>query len=70
VDRGSRRSREGAPRGKIVRIPVTALDAKALGEFRTEADKLAVTMRGGMVPADVYDLAVQARDEYRKSHGN
>jgi len=51
-------------------LTVTALDAKALGEFRTEADKLAVTMRGGMVPADVYDLAVQARDEYRKSHGN
>jgi TRAP-type C4-dicarboxylate transport system substrate-binding protein len=49
-------------------LTVTALDAKTLGEFRTEADKLAITMRGGMVPADVYDLAVQARDEYRKSH--
>jgi TRAP-type C4-dicarboxylate transport system substrate-binding protein len=51
-------------------LTVTPLDAKALAEFRVEADKLAVTMRGSMVPADVYDLAVQARDEYRKSHGN
>jgi TRAP-type C4-dicarboxylate transport system substrate-binding protein len=51
-------------------LTVTPLDAKALTEFRTEADKLAGTMRGSMVPAEIYDLAVQARDEYRKSHGN
>jgi len=27
------------------------------------------TMRGGMVPADIYDAALQARDAYRKSRG-
>jgi len=51
-------------------LTVTPLDAKALAEFRAEADKLAGTMRGSMVPPDIYDLAVQARDEYRKAHGN
>lgn len=50
-------------------LTVHKLDAKALEEFHTEADKLAATMRGGMVPADVYDLAAQARADHRKSHG-
>ena len=50
-------------------LTVTTLDAAALAAFHAEADKLAASMRGGMVPTDVYDLAVQARDEYRKSHG-
>lgn len=40
---------------------------KATGpEWRTELDKLAITMRGEMVPADIFDLATKARDEYRK----
>jgi TRAP-type C4-dicarboxylate transport system substrate-binding protein len=50
-------------------VVVTKLDPAAAAAFRAEADKLVGTMRGGMVPADVYDAAVQARDEYRKSHG-
>ena len=50
-------------------LTVTKLDAAGAAAFRAEADKLAATMRGGMVPADVYDLAVQSRDAYRKSHG-
>jgi hypothetical protein len=50
-------------------LTVHKLDAKALGEFRAEADKLASTMRGSMVPIDIYDLASQARTDYRKSHG-
>ncbi|MFI5177284.1 MAG: TRAP transporter substrate-binding protein DctP [Vicinamibacterales bacterium] len=45
------------------------LDAKAAGEFRTAASQLTTTMRGGMVPADIYDQAVQARDAFRKSKG-
>ncbi|HUL71604.1 MAG TPA: TRAP transporter substrate-binding protein DctP [Vicinamibacterales bacterium] len=45
------------------------LDAKAAAEFRTAASQLTATMRGGMVPADIYDLAVQTRDAYRKSKG-
>jgi TRAP-type C4-dicarboxylate transport system substrate-binding protein len=35
-------------------------------EWRTEADALAKTMRGEMVPPDIFDLATKARDEYRK----
>jgi TRAP-type C4-dicarboxylate transport system substrate-binding protein len=51
-------------------LVVTKLDASEAAAFHTEADRLVATMRGNnMVPPDVYDLAVQARDEYRKSHG-
>lgn len=40
---------------------------KASGpEWRTEADKLGTTMRGQMVPRDIYDLAVKERDAYRQ----
>jgi TRAP-type C4-dicarboxylate transport system substrate-binding protein len=40
---------------------------KASGpEWRTEADKLGAVMRGEMVPAEVFDLAVKARDAYRQ----
>ncbi len=46
-------------------VTVTKLDAAGMAAFRAEADKLAVSMRGKMVPADVYDLALQARDEFR-----
>lgn len=48
-------------------LTVTKLDAAGLAAFRGEADKLAASMRGKMVPADVYDLALQARDEFRKT---
>jgi len=44
---------------------VITLDAKAMNEFRTEAAKLGATMRGGMVPADIYDPAVAERDAVR-----
>jgi TRAP-type C4-dicarboxylate transport system substrate-binding protein len=40
---------------------------KATGpEWRTQLDGLANTMRGEMVPPDIFDLAVKARDEFRK----
>ncbi len=35
-------------------------------EWRIEADKLGATMRGEMVPRDIYDLAVRERDAYRQ----
>jgi TRAP-type C4-dicarboxylate transport system substrate-binding protein len=35
-------------------------------EWRAQADSLAKTMRGEMVPPDIFDLASQAREEYRK----
>ena len=50
-------------------LEVIKLDPKAAAEFRTAANQLASTMRGGMVPADIYDLAVQTRDAFRKSKG-
>jgi TRAP-type C4-dicarboxylate transport system substrate-binding protein len=37
-------------------------------EWRQALDKLAKTMRGEMVPPDMFDLAVRARDAYRKQH--
>jgi TRAP-type C4-dicarboxylate transport system substrate-binding protein len=40
---------------------------KATGaEWRTQIDSLARTMRGEMVPADIFDLAAKARDDFRK----
>ena len=48
---------------------VTTLDPKALAEFRTAAEKLVTSSRGSMVPADVFDQAVQERDAYRKTKG-
>jgi len=50
-------------------LQVTALDPKALGEFRAAASQLVSTMRGSMVPADVYDMALAERDAFRKSKG-
>jgi TRAP-type transport system periplasmic protein len=35
-------------------------------EWKTEAAKLAATMRGEMVPPDIFDLAVKARDAFRQ----
>jgi len=40
---------------------------KASGsEWKTQLDSLTKTMRGQMVPPDIFDLAVKARDEFRK----
>jgi TRAP-type C4-dicarboxylate transport system substrate-binding protein len=50
-------------------LQVTTLDPKALAEFRAAANQLVSTMRGTMVPADVYDMAMQERETLRKSKG-
>jgi TRAP-type C4-dicarboxylate transport system substrate-binding protein len=50
-------------------LTVIKLDPKASAEFRSQAEKLVATMRGEMVPAEVFDLALQARDAVRKSKG-
>ena len=50
-------------------LQVITLDAKAAAEFRAAATDLVKTMRGTMVPADIYDAAVQERDAFRKSRG-
>jgi TRAP-type C4-dicarboxylate transport system substrate-binding protein len=42
---------------------------KATGpEWKTQLDSLAKTMRGEMVPPEIFDLAVKARDEFRKQN--
>jgi TRAP-type transport system periplasmic protein len=48
-------------------LQVTTLDARAASEFRSAANQLVSTMRGSMVPADVYDMAAHERDAIRKS---
>jgi TRAP-type C4-dicarboxylate transport system substrate-binding protein len=50
-------------------LTVTTLDAKALADFHASADRLVPTLKGAIVPGDVYDLAVQERDAFRKSKG-
>ncbi len=50
-------------RGLTVNTP----DPKALAGFRAEADRLVATIKGTLVPADVYDLAQRERDAYRKT---
>jgi TRAP-type transport system periplasmic protein len=50
-------------------LEIIKLDAKAAGEFRAAATQLTSTMRGNMVPADIYDMAVKERDAFRKSKG-
>ena len=42
---------------------------KATGpEWRGQLDSLAKSMRGDSVPPDIFDLAIKARDEYRKNN--
>src|SRR5256886_13119781 len=42
---------------------------KAVGpEWKTQLDSLARTMRGEMVPPEIFDLALKARDEFRKKN--
>ena len=50
-------------------LSVTTLDPKARAEFQAAAEQLTSTMRGGMVPADVYDMVVRERDAFRKTKG-
>ena len=51
------------------KFSITRLDDKALSAFRTEAERLAITMRGRMVPDDVYEQAVREREAFRKTTG-
>jgi TRAP-type C4-dicarboxylate transport system substrate-binding protein len=68
---------------KRLRVEVPKLDANAVTEmtkrgltvtkatgpeWRTQLDSLAKTMRGESVPPDVFDLALKARDEFRKTN--
>jgi TRAP-type C4-dicarboxylate transport system substrate-binding protein len=48
-------------------LTVTAVDPKNVSSFRAEAEAFVKTMRGQMVPADIYDAAVRERDAFRKT---
>jgi TRAP-type C4-dicarboxylate transport system substrate-binding protein len=48
-------------------LTVIALDAQATATFRAEAERMVATMRGDLVPADLYDQAVRERDAFRKT---
>ena len=50
-------------------LEVLTPDAKTSADFRAAATKLNTSMRGQMVPADIYDMAVATRDAFRKSKG-
>jgi len=50
-------------RGLTVNTP----DPKALAAFRAEADRLVTSIRGQLVPNDIYDMALRERDAYRKN---
>ena len=47
-------------------LNVATLTPKELDQFKAKAAELALTQRGSIVPADAFDLATQARAEYRK----
>ena len=42
-------------------LQVITPDAEAAAEIHAKATELGATMRGNMVPADMYDMAAQAR---------
>lgn len=50
---------------KKAKLNVTTLDPKARAEFEKAAAALVPSLRGRIVPADMYDMAVKARDAYR-----
>jgi TRAP-type C4-dicarboxylate transport system substrate-binding protein len=52
---------------KAAGLHVVELDAKAKQEFKTAADALLKTQSGSLVPVDIFNAAVAARDSYRKS---
>ena len=46
-------------------LTVVEIDDAAKAAFRAVAAELTASWRGNMIPADVYDMAVQARDSFR-----
>jgi TRAP-type C4-dicarboxylate transport system substrate-binding protein len=48
-------------------LEVISLDAASAAQFRAAAQQLSTSMRGTLVPADIYDMAIKERDAFRKS---
>jgi len=51
-------------------LKVTRLTPAASAEFRKAAEALVESMRGRVVPPEIYDAALKARDAFRKSKGS
>jgi TRAP-type C4-dicarboxylate transport system substrate-binding protein len=73
ADGVERRLREAVPKldeNAVAMMTKNGLTVtKATGpEWKTQLDSLAKTMRGEMVPSDIFDLAEKARNEYRKQN--
>ena len=47
-------------------LTVIKLDPKAEAEFHVAAETAGATMRGTMVPAEIFDMAKDERDAFRK----
>jgi TRAP-type C4-dicarboxylate transport system substrate-binding protein len=52
---------------KTVGLRIVELDDRAVAAFRGATEKLGATQRGAMIPSDVYDRAVSAREAFRKA---
>ncbi|MGE0815868.1 MAG: TRAP transporter substrate-binding protein DctP [Vicinamibacterales bacterium] len=50
-------------------LKITTPDAAAVKAFRDMADRFAVSMKGSVVPAYIYDQALRERDAFRKTRG-
>jgi TRAP-type C4-dicarboxylate transport system substrate-binding protein len=50
-------------------LKVLTPDPAAAKGFRDMADTFATSMKGSIVPADVYDQAARERDAFRKNRG-
>ena len=46
-------------------LTVVEIDDAGRAAFRAVADEMTASWRGDLIPADVYDLAVRARDGFR-----
>jgi TRAP-type C4-dicarboxylate transport system substrate-binding protein len=48
-------------------LTVTVLGGESAAAFRAEAEKLVATLRGIIMPADLYDAALRERDSFRRT---
>jgi TRAP-type C4-dicarboxylate transport system substrate-binding protein len=49
-------------------LQIVAAPPTAVAEFRRMSESLVATQRGGLIPSNVYDLAVRERDAFRQAN--
>ena len=64
-DEVPRQDREAIDQMRGRRLTVSMPDDAAIVAFRQTADELTSSMRGTMVPQDIYDLALRERNSFR-----